>query len=284
MRRTRPKARRRVGGVTLLEMIIAMIITAIVVSISIFFANPLQQAADVTTRAELADIADNALQRIGRDVRLALPNSIRTNGTAVEFVPLRTGGRYRAEAAGACTGASDDHLAFDAADGCFKSIGAIPDDATVTTSDFLVLNNYGEGFTNQDAYAGGNRRPISAAIASQQKVTYTAGSAFDRNLHDSPGRRFFIVTSPVAYVCDVTAQTITRYAGYGFQPALTPGTIVTGTAALIASNVTNCNFDYSANVAPMVGLLTLKVTLRKAVATGTETVTLYHSVHVNNVP
>src|SRR5258708_4704706 len=95
MRRTRPEPLRRARGVTLIEMIIAMIITAIIVAMSIFFANPLQQAADVTTRAELADIADNALQRIGRDVRLALPNSVRATTTVVEFIPVRTGGPSR---------------------------------------------------------------------------------------------------------------------------------------------------------------------------------------------
>src|SRR5260221_9339737 len=110
MRRTRPEPLRRARGVTLIEMIIAMIITAIVVAMSIFFATPLQQAVDVTTRAELADIADNALQRMGRDLRLALPNSVRTNGTAIEFIPLRTGGRYRVEPAGACAGVNDDQL------------------------------------------------------------------------------------------------------------------------------------------------------------------------------
>src|SRR5438552_4236938 len=244
MRRIRPNNRQCVGGVTLIEMIIAMVITGIVVAMSIFFANPLQQAADVTTRAELADIADNTLQRIGRDVRLTLPNSVRTNGTVIEFIPLRTGGRYRVEPAGACAGVSDDHLAFGAADGCFKSIGAIQDAATVIGGDWLVLNNYGEGFTNQDAYAGGNSRTISLPIVAQQKVTYNAGATpFDRNLHDSSGRRFYIVTTPVAYVCDLAANTITRYAGYGFQPALAPATTVTGTAARIASDVTSRNFD-----------------------------------------
>ena len=34
----------------------------------------------------------------------------------------------------------------------------------------------------------------------------------------------------------------------------------------------------------MVGLLTVQLTLRKAVATGNETITLYQSIHINNVP
>lgn len=267
---------------SLIEMIIAMIITAIVVAMTMFFALPMQQAVDVTVRAELTDIAHNSLQRIGRDVKLALPNSVRTNGTAVEFIPLRTGGRYRVEAGGACTGASDDHLAFDVADGCFKSLGPILNIGTVTLNDFLVLNNYGANFANQDAYVGGNRRAILAGTAGQQ-VNYDGAAALSRQLHDSPGRRFYIVTPPVSYVCDPGAGTITRYEGYGFNAAQST-TFGSGTSALLAHNVVACSFDYAANVAPMVGLLTMTLTLRKAVSTGNETVTLYHAVHVNNVP
>jgi MSHA biogenesis protein MshO len=279
------RSARRVRGMTLIEMIIAMAIAAIVVGMSLFLVTPLQQSVDTTSRAELTDIADNALQRLSRDVRLALPNSVRANGTAVEFIPLRTGGRYRSEPAGACTGVSDDHLAFDAVDGCFKSIGPIANAATVAAGDFLVLNNYGKGFSgqSQDAYSGGNRIAI-LAVAGQQ-VTYDTSSGFQfvRNLHDSPGRRFFIVTKPVSYVCDLVAGTVTRYDGYTFT-ATQQTTFTGGTSALLASNVAACSFVYLDNVAPMVGLLTLQLSLRKAVATGNETITLYQAVHVNNVP
>jgi MSHA biogenesis protein MshO len=271
---------------TLIEMIIAMIVTAIVVGMTLFFALPMQQAVDVTVRADLTDIAHNSLQRIGRDLKLALPNSVRTNGTMVEFIPLRTGGRYRIEAGGACSaGPNDDHLAFDVADGCFKSLGPILHDTTVTSADYLVLNNYGPGFAgeNQDAYAGGNRRQLAAAIVGQQRVTYTAGTAFSQSLHDSPARRFYIVTTPVSYVCDLTAGTLTRYEGYGFNAAQ-PASFGSGTSALLANNVVDCSFTYAPGVAPMVGLLTMRLTLRKAVSTGNETVRLYYSVHVNNVP
>lgn len=268
---------------TLIEMIIAMIITAIVVAMTMFFALPMQQAVDVTVRAELTDIAHNSLQRIGRDVRLALPNSVRTNGAAVEFIPLRTAGRYRVEAAGACTTVSDDHLAF-GGDDCFKSLGPILHDTTIRSTppvDYLVLNNYGDGFANQDAYAGGNRRDLAPGTTGQ-KVVFT-GAAFSRSLHDSPGRRFFIVTTPISYVCDLTVGTIRRYEGYGFNAAqqVPPAG---GTSALLATNVVDCSFVYAPSVAPMVGLLTMTLTLRRAVSTGNETVRLYHSVHVSNVP
>src|SRR5258708_27370494 len=107
MRPIRPeRVPSRLSGFTLLEMIVSIVIVAIIFGATLFFAYPIQQAGDVTTRAELTDMADNALQRIGRDVRLALPNSVRQTATGtppntlyyVPLIPLRTGARYRSEA------------------------------------------------------------------------------------------------------------------------------------------------------------------------------------------
>src|SRR2546426_5148788 len=117
MRRIRPDAvRPRLSGFTLLEMIVSIVIAAIVFGATLFFVYPIQQAGDATTRAELTDMADNALQRMARDVRLALPNSVRqtTTGAApivyyVELIPLRTGARYRVESSGTvCGGGTDE--------------------------------------------------------------------------------------------------------------------------------------------------------------------------------
>jgi len=52
MRRIRPDdARRRERGVTLIEMIIAMVIVGIIVAATLFFANPVRQATDQIGRA-----------------------------------------------------------------------------------------------------------------------------------------------------------------------------------------------------------------------------------------
>jgi len=310
MHRTRPE---RALGVTLIELVVAIVITGIVLAMTVYFANPVRQSVDLAGRADLTDAADNALQRIGRDVRLALPNSVRVTTPVVggpsylEFIPIRTAGRYRAAGNGAntannCGSLSADILSFgSAAETCFMTLGTLADAATVNaTRDWLVLNNY--SFASQDAYEAGaaNRRQLSAITAdtspNRHRVNFTSSVALDQVLHDSPGKRFFIAVGrianpaqpePVSYVCTPSLTgggTLVRRWGYDLS-ATQPTSFTGGTLALIAGDVTACSFDYASNVAPQIGLLTLRMDLSRTLSGGAvETVTLYHSVHVNNVP
>lgn len=298
------------GGITLIELVVAMVLTGIIIAATVYFFYPVIQGVDLTGRAELTDIADNALQRIGREVRLALPNSVRqtTSGSSsfLEFLPVRAAGRYRSDGGGAAGGTNcpdtgagtpdSDQLSFSPViDTCFKTIGTLADAGTITTNDFVVFNNYGEGFTGQTAYATAgtlNRRKISAVAdeGTRERIAFISTTALDRTLHDSPGKRFFVIVGnasgpePVTFACDTSARTLTRYWGYAMSSAQ-PTTFVGASSALIADNVTGCNFDYTANVAPQIGLLTLRLTLSKSLPGGaTETVSLYHAVHITNVP
>ena len=265
-----------------------MVLVAIIAGAAIFFAYPVQQAGDVVVRAALTDMADNALQRIGRDVRLALPNSVRVQTVGgvsyLEFIPVRTAGRYRVENSGACNGAGSDALTFDAADDCFKSLGAIPNFSDVVTAgspDFLVLNNYGTSFSGQSVYDASPANVRSINGVTSNEVRFASGS-FDRKLHDSPGRRFFIGAQPVSYRCDPIGGTLTRHTGYGLLSTQPDAGLPAGVQ--LATAVSACSFDYSESVAPHVALLTIRLTLTRAVSTGTESVSLYHAIHVNNLP
>ena len=278
---------------TLLEMVVAMVLLAIVVGATIFFANPIQQAGDVTVRAQLTDMADNALQRIGRDVRLALPNTVRVqtdvSGVSyLEFVPVRTAGRYRTSSSGvACSGGGTDDLTFDANDACFKALGPILNSTDVVGGvggDLLVLNNYGADFPGQNVYD--STAPVnygSVLSASPTTVVLSSQITFQRRLHDSPGRRFYIVSSPVTYKCDPQAGTLTRHTGYSLNATQPPPPAIPAGVTL-ATSVSACAFDYTAGVAAHLGLLTLRLTLSKAVSTGTESISLYHALHINNLP
>ena len=290
-------------GVTLIELVLTIVIVGIIVAVIAFFINPLRQGTDIAARAELTDIADNALQRMGRDVKLALPNSVRTTaaGTSkfVEFIAVKTAGRYRADGGGPAGGVNcdpddtalaapdNDQLSFDlpAGDRCFKTLGKLPN-AVAAGSDQLVLNNY--GFPNQDAYqtAGTLNRVLISAVdtseAGRDRISFAA-TTFVRALHDSPGKRFFVISGPVTYECDLAGGRILRHDGY----ALSAGqpTVFGGTPALVAEHVSTCDFVYTPSVSAQLGLLTLRLQLQRQLFGGTaETVSLYHAVHVNNAP
>ncbi len=295
--RREARSRARSRGVSLVELIVAMVLLAIIAGVVVFFILPIRQATDVTVRAELTDTADNALQRIGRELRLALPNSIRVpggTGQVIEFLPVVTAGRYRAEGYGAgapigtpCTAGvpESDRLLFGAADACFKTVGTLG--AAITTAHRLVLSNYGENFPGQNAYqtAGTlNWRTIAspAAAGSHDRISFTSAVPFDAALHDSPGKRYYVVSAPVSFSCNTGTGRLERQTGYALQ-AIQP--TVFGAGDLLAANVSRCVFEYQPNVAPAIGLLTLRLALSKALSGGgVETIELVHAIHVRNVP
>ena len=67
----------RQAGVTLIELAVTIALVGILAALMVQFIYPVFSYIDTSRRAALSDSADTALRRIGRDVRLALPNSTR---------------------------------------------------------------------------------------------------------------------------------------------------------------------------------------------------------------
>jgi MSHA biogenesis protein MshO len=284
----------RQSGLTLIELTIVIVLTGILAAIILQFVWPVLAYNDSTRRAALADTADTALRRIGRDLRLALPNSVRVTTVSgvvyMELLLVRVGGRYRSDSVGG-TGtcaAAGDALSFGTADTCFTTLGDVPNISKVTTGDYLVVFNLQPGTTNADAYqfpgTGGNKSqitPVPIDGAGSEKITF-ASNTFT---YESPGKRFFIIQGPVTYACNTAAQTLTRVSGYAIA-STQPAPPVGGASALLASGVTGCSFTYDANASTQgAGLATMSLRLTAQTSKGgSETVTLYHTVHVNNVP
>jgi MSHA biogenesis protein MshO len=249
----------------------------------------------------MTDVADTALRRIGRDLRLALPNSVRTTGTCtgvagttcfIEFLPTTGGGRYRAAAdptatATACGSADANVLYFSpTVDTCFEVLGPMP---AVNVGDQIVV--YNMNIPGLDAYASpsNNRRAVAAPLgANYINITSTSALQFD-----SPSHRFQVITTPVSYVClpatNGVGGTLTRYWGYAIQ-ATQPASVATLTglgaqSANLATNVSLCNFTYSTLVvAQRNGLVTMNLGITENNGNNFETVTLYDETHVSNVP
>jgi MSHA biogenesis protein MshO len=290
-----------VRGFTLVEMVVVMAITGIVAAmVAVFIPLPLAAYQDVERRAALTDAADTAFTFIERDLKTALPHSVRITEAGgvsyLEFLKTRTAGRYRAEdpvpavPTGGTTcpdansnGLADENvLAFGAADSCFTTLGALPHLSGIQpNADFLVIYNLGPGITNADAYAsgnatGGNKSRIISASAGTGGENVIAFEAHTFTL-ESPARRFDVISGPVTYICDPAAGTLRRVSGYAIQAAqpLPPA----GTSALIAKGVAACTMTYDiAN--ERVGIVSMW--LRLADSAGGTVVNLVQQVQLSN--
>lgn len=268
--------RGRRGGFTLVEAVVVIAVTGIVAAaVALFIRGPVQGYVDAARRAELTDEADTALRRMARDVRLALPNSIRVatvgGKTYLEFLQTSAGGRYRRQKAANGTG---DPLDFSAPDASFDVLGP---PITLVPGEQNRIVVYNLGLPGADAYAGDNLS--SATSATGTPLNHIAINPFRFPL-ESPAHRFQVVSYPVTYECDPGAKVIRRYWNYPIaaaQPTPPSG----GSQALAASDVTGCLITYDGSIANVrAGLVTLGLTIGRL----GESVTLYHAVHVLNLP
>jgi MSHA biogenesis protein MshO len=277
----------RERGVTLIEMVIVISITAIIAgAVAVFISRPVEGYADAARRAEMSDIADTALRRITRDLRTALPNSIRTttagNVTYLEYLQTSGGGRYRSDVDQSGGG---NPLKFTAADIAFDVLGAMP---SISAGDSIVIYNLGPGSGTADAYAAppNNNRAAFSNITGNV-INLVAAKLFP---FSSPGKRFQVVQYPVTYACDpLPAGTgdLRRYWGYDIppsQPTPTPASPPAGSGsaqALLASNINGCSFTYATSgVAQRTGVVMLSLKIQQS----GESIQLFQQVHVTNVP
>ena len=286
-------SRKTQQGFTLVEMIIVMVLTGIIGGmVAIFIRAPVQGYVDSARRAEMTDVADTAMRRMGRDIRSAAPNSVRVPGgvsTYIEFLPTKAGGRYRADITNGgtgCTTVANSNLDFSMADSCFEIIGS---PITFAAGDAIVIGStQSDGSLSYNTTATGVLRSYTGTVGSQPVVKFT-GTQFPASA-ELPSQRFQVVDGTqqaVTYACTGTLGTLdanqdgqaslVRYANYGFNAVQALPT--TPSPPVLADKLSACSFDYSA-VNANVGLvaITLKITR------GGESVSLYQEIHVNNIP
>ncbi len=272
-------------GFTLIEMIMVIVITGIIAGmVAVFIATPVKGYVDSVRRAELTDVADLSLKRMGLDLRVAVPNSVRLASDSassvmscsapspatscfLEFIPSRTGGRYCVDTDTGCNA-----LQFDGSDTSFNVLGTSTDAAI---GQFLVVNNTGQAGLN--AYSGGNLRTVAAGTTSSA-ITFSGGGL----TIESPTKHFQISPSsgPVSFACEGVGGssngtgTLKRYTGYNFISTQPSSFSVTG--ALLADYVSDCQMSYDTDN----GLTTIRLTITRE----SESVTLMHQIHVDNTP
>ncbi len=281
-----------VGGFTLIELAVTMTLSVIVVAFAaVFISVPVQGFVDQSRRARLVDASDSAVDRLIRDVRRALPNSVRTTaagGVAVlEVLSTVDGARYRQNP----PGGAPRQLDMSTADASFNAIGGFTGIAKPFSSTTHYLSIYNVGVPGANAYELGNViTPAGTQIdittdtfAGEDRVTLSPPFQF---AYGSPSRRVYLVDGAISYLCDPVAGTLRRYSGYAIaanQADRDTHAELTGAGAnvaLLANLVSGCAFSYTPGTAERAGLLSVELT----VAESGETVSLLSQVHVDNVP
>lgn len=286
-------------GFTLIEMIIVIVITGIIAGIvSTFISRPIEGYIGLSQRATLVYNAENALRRMQRDIRLALPNSVRINSsaTALELLSTLDGMRYRTRP----PGGDASRLSFTEADsefdvfGNFTELGTLP--FTSSTARIAIYNIGANNFATNpptpiagaNAYAGVNSAGTNVITPAGTSISITTSGSEDhitinppfRFTFESPQQRMFIVDTPVSYICDTTAGTLTRYDNYSIQSAQPVPPATTGT--LLAENIQSCSFSYQPGTTQRAGIVSLS--LRLQTPASSERIQILHQMHVDNVP
>ena len=280
----------RQRGFTLIEMIVTILLFGLMAAtLTVFFKPALDTWLGLRSRADLTAAAGHAMHRLLNDVRVAVPNSIRTPSTdCFELVPTLSGGRYRSDVDTVTAGSAavDPGVTTTSLD-VLTPLSALP-----AVGDWLVVNNQNTG----DVYAGSNRSAITAIS--------TPAAALGRhrlaiNALQFPlgydGARFLLVPNAqkaVFYVCSGASSTLDtngnapgvlyRLRNYGFNASVPGACPATAGADVLATNLRSCRFLYTANqgATQQSGFISVQLEFTR----NNETASLVFGAHVDNTP
>jgi MSHA biogenesis protein MshO len=299
-------ARSPARGFTLVEMIVSMVVLGILSAmVAVFIRAPILAYREGVDRAEITDQADLALRRMARDIRLALPNSVRVwqDGSLLEFLQTRSGARYLAAEDNVD---SAPFLDFeDASKVDFTAIAPPASFTRVVAGDYVVVFNLGEGFEPANAYAvpgaglAGNIARITARVdgsvtlpgmssaTPSVRLTLAANPFASQEVPlASPDKRFQVVSGPVSFYCETDTDgtnKLWRAWGYGINKTFQKPS--GGQRALVATRLTTCSglFSSVTTASQRAALVGINLELRGR-NDSTRAARLVHQVHIDNTP
>lgn len=303
------------AGFTLIELVMVIVLIGIIgAMVSSFIRAPVEGYLATARRAELADITDTAMRRMARDIHLALPNTVRNSSdgstSCVEFMPTKTGGRYRATTDGSGAG---NVLDFTQSTSTFDVFA--PTYTDIAAGDIIAINNDGSGKSDctgttanggagGNAYCGYNAIQVASISASNVVTLVGSGTATPFNLKQfplaSPTYRFSVIPASehvAAYVCSGVGVsggngtgTLYRYSRTLTSARLAPATCSAmssgASAAVVANNVSGCTLKYEPpGSATPIGLGNNGImVLSLQVMESGEAVNIYQQIQVDNAP
>lgn len=278
-------ANRRIHGYTLVELIIVMVLLGIVSTFIFAYINfGARIYSDTTGREQLISQSRFAVERLTRELRNSVPNSVRVaagdSQRCVEFVPIITSSRYLQIPKPGPTANTD-------------FIAVLPFASNVIEEQYLFVYATNENFIygNQPL----RRKTIDTVDENNPDdglvtITYSDSPSFFPT--DSPVRRFYIGGSPISWCYNRNENTLERYQGYGLEPSqYTQAQLQAGFANAgevmavdISNNVLNDELPFRVFDATLQRNSLVQIDLRFRRSAANEPLQILHEVHIPNVP
>lgn len=276
-------------GFTLVEMVTVILILGIlVVGVSSFIIFGTRIFVESSSVDQVLSQSRFAVERMTRELRSALPNSVRVNTDSltyqcIEFVPIE---------------ASTTYLTMPIVPAAAASTGIVILDNTVSA---IRVNQFAWIYPLVDADVYSSARQKRAQVKTiatalpplehQVTLTFTAPTRF---AEASPRQRIYFGSSPVSYCFEKGPSgnelQLLRYAGYSFNavqpnPAAMPATMGTGVLmAQSVANVLNNGADLPLILTPSSLVNNAMVHLQPRFNVNGEMFQYRHQVQVINVP
>ncbi len=199
-------------GFTLIELILVIIVLGILATITTSYLSlGVRMYTEANERTQLLNQSRFAIERLTRELRNVVPNSVRIQGSCIEFMPLSAAARYSV-------------VPFDSVGTSLTFYSALPewqdsdtsnDNSLVNSGDYLSIYPTSSAHIYGDiALAGTEKRTVqitSDPVATGGDVNLTILS--NRFPAQSSSQRMYLMpSSPVSY-CVANAQ-LRRYDNY----------------------------------------------------------------------
>jgi len=278
---------RKIKGFTLLELIIVIIILGVMsVGIAGFISLTTQTYLNVSERDKLLSSARFAVERLNREIRNAVPNSVRVKNDAarqcLEFVPIVASTIYTDIPVSPEPGRLDALVIPFQLNNADYSCPAICQDKVVVyplTSDDLYI---------QDLFSGTGKSfglDVFAPPVALDEWTLPLSKPFFSNTvtfeQDSPTNRLYIFKDPVSYCVDL--GDLIRYEGHSFSATqiLKP----TSSKALMAENLATIDAgDLPFTIEPPTLQRNALVQIKLQFIRDGENIVFNNEIHLNNIP
>ncbi|RUO42836.1 hypothetical protein CWE15_05380 [Aliidiomarina taiwanensis] len=276
----------RSQGFTLVELIVVIVLLGIVGTFSFSYLGfGAKIFSDAVGRDQLMSQSRFAVERLSRELRNALPRSVRVdsnvNGSCIELVPIISSSSYVQLPQ---PGASSDKF--------FEGVTPIAEPGSVMVGQYLYVYA-----TNAAMVYNSNspRRKVIDTITPHSSNSNLSVFSFVGNPKyfpkSSPARRFFITEQPVSW-CVTPAGELQRFSDYGFhnnQRSLSQLVSLGGPMEVMAKQLNNNLADssqapFTASASTLQRSSLVLLDLRFGRANDTEPLRIQHEVFVPNVP